>query len=133
MNERPHISDNLINAFQAWEAYLKSGKYPGPERVTLGSLESNCATGKYNRECVIHDEGDINLGQILDAAFSRLTMIQRVCVRVHVLFSWCSPLTGLSCDWSREREKEANKTGLTPETYEENLISAIAELERACG
>jgi len=131
MTERPHISDNLINALQAWEAYLNSGKYPGPERVTLGSLESNCESGKYNREAVIHDEGNINLGQILDAAFEALPMTQRVCIRVHVLYSWCSPLTGLFCDWTRERKNESAKAGMDQEKYETNLIAAIAELERA--
>lgn len=134
MNQRPYISERLIDAFEAWVGYLNSGPTPIPAGHSLGSLESNAASGKYGGHSdAFREVVDINLGVKMDDAFRKLMPQQQVCIKTHVLWSCYSPLTGTSTDWPKMREHEAKHAALNEQAYELNLISAIAELERACG
>ena len=134
LNVRPHISERLIDAFEAWVGFLTSGPNPMPKGAGICSIWASSGSGKGTRKNgQVIEEIDINLGVKIDDAFRKLMPTQQTCIKTHVLWSCYSPLTGMSTDWPKMREHEARHANLNEETYELNLISAIAELERACG
>ena len=134
MSQRPYISERLIDAFEDWVGFLNSGQNPAPKGAAICSIWGGAGTGKdVSRDSKVIDEVDINQGVKMDDAFRKLMPQQQVCIKTHVLWSCYSPLTGMSTDWPKMREHEAKHANLNEETYELNLISAIAELERACG
>lgn len=133
MNVRPYISERLIDAFESWVGFLNSGESPTPKGSAIGSVWLNAASGKYGGHSdAFREVVDINLGVKMDDAFRKLMPTQQTCIKTHVLWSCYSPLTGTSTDWPKMREHEAKHAALNEDTYELNLISALAELERAC-